>query len=286
MSNARLSADSPQADAQAEPQATPALLPRRDDSASTDLAAGSPKALSTASANAAPSPELLADAACAPYAALQDQPLLDALYDATRGHTVLGYAIARDHMYGRREPVIDIFDGKVECVYTGRLATPDGTRTPEDMNTEHAWPRSKGSRDDPALSDLHHLFITDRGANQRRSNYEFGWATCNADDDAQCRWEGGDDAEPSSVVGRDARGELVFEVRPQRRGDIARSQFYFSTRYRLPIGPHTEAALRAWHAEDPPDARERERNTRIEAVQGNRNPFVDCPALVERVRDF
>ncbi len=32
--------------------------------------------------------------------------------------------------------------------------------------------------------------------------------------------------------------------------------------------------LRAWSASDPPDAWELLRNTRIEAEQGNRNPFV------------
>src|SRR5690554_6454709 len=142
--SAHLSADSQQAD----PQAAQALSHTQANTSSTALP------------TSPPSPELLADPVCAPYAAMQDQPLLDALYEATRGHRVLGYALARDHMYGRREPVIDIFDGMVECVYTGRLATPDGTRTPEDMNTEHTWPRSKGSREGPALSDLHHLFIT------------------------------------------------------------------------------------------------------------------------------
>ncbi|MEM9047012.1 MAG: endonuclease [Pseudomonadota bacterium] len=41
--------------------------------------------------------------------------------------------------------------------------------------------------------------------------------------------------------------------------------------------------LAQWHSDDPPDARERERNSRVEAVQGNRNPYVDLPHLVCRV---
>ncbi|MBX2850648.1 MAG: endonuclease [Phycisphaeraceae bacterium] len=38
-----------------------------------------------------------------------------------------------------------------------------------------------------------------------------------------------------------------------------------------------------WHAQDPPDDWERGRNDRVEAVQGNRNPFIDRPEFAERV---
>jgi hypothetical protein len=35
--------------------------------------------------------------------------------------------------------------------------------------------------------------------------------------------------------------------------------------------------LMAWHAADPVDARELERNEVVFGIQGNRNPFVDHP---------
>jgi endonuclease I len=37
------------------------------------------------------------------------------------------------------------------------------------------------------------------------------------------------------------------------------------------------STLLAWHAADPPDAAERERNEVIFSFQGNRNPFIDHP---------
>lgn len=44
--------------------------------------------------------------------------------------------------------------------------------------------------------------------------------------------------------------------------------------------------LLEWHFTDLPGKWEEERNTLIEQEQGNRNPFIDKPELVERVGDF
>ncbi|PIQ99386.1 MAG: hypothetical protein COV66_12485 [Nitrospinae bacterium CG11_big_fil_rev_8_21_14_0_20_45_15] len=73
---------------------------------------------------------------------------------------------------------------------------------------------------------------------------------------------------------------------PHIRGDLARAYFYTSIQYRIPISAELENNLRTWHYQDPPDAWEEKRNTLIETVQGNRNPFIDHPELAERVTDF
>lgn len=78
----------------------------------------------------------------------------------------------------------------------------------------------------------------------------------------------------------------VMNPRPGVRGEIARAYFYMSRQYKFEIAEKLEDRLREWHLEDPPDAWEEERNSLIDLVQGNRNPFVDHPELVERVRDF
>ena len=79
---------------------------------------------------------------------------------------------------------------------------------------------------------------------------------------------------------------MIFEVRPKFRGDIARAHFYFAVRYNQPIPQDEENILRAWHHEDPVDARERKRNNEIEKVQLNRNCFVDRPDFVDLIADF
>ena len=82
--------------------------------------------------------------------------------------------------------------------------------------------------------------------------------------------------------------ELCSGERPglNRRGNIARAYFYMSFQYKIPIQSEVEDMLREWHFNDPPDDWELARNDRIEAVQGNRNPFIDYPEWVERVGDF
>ena len=41
--------------------------------------------------------------------------------------------------------------------------------------------------------------------------------------------------------------------------------------------------LKAWNEEDPVDLEELERNDSIMKLQGNRNPFIDFPELINRL---
>lgn len=43
------------------------------------------------------------------------------------------------------------------------------------------------------------------------------------------------------------------------------------------------STLLAWHVQDPPDAREMQRNERIFERQGNRNPFIDKPEYAAHI---
>ena len=59
-----------------------------------------------------------------------------------------------------------------------------------------------------------------------------------------------------------------------------------SFQYRIHIHNGLEDRLRTWHFDDPPDKAEVKRNSLIELAQGNRNPFIDHPEIVDHVLDF
>jgi len=67
-----------------------------------------------------------------------------------------------------------------------------------------------------------------------------------------------------------------IEPRPEIRGDIARTYMYMEWAYPgHGYSPESNQKLfEAWNKEDPVDDWERERASRIEAIQGNRNPFI------------
>ena len=78
--------------------------------------------------------------------------------------------------------------------------------------------------------------------------------------------------------------QRLVEPRPAVRGEIARAMFYMQQEYGVKIFRRQAELLRRWHRRDPPDAMERIRNDRIERLQGNRNPFIDRPELVQRLQ--
>lgn len=216
-----------------------------------------------------------------PYGALeglQNNALRIALNDLIANHTSLGYDAARDAMLGV-SGTFDLAGGMLECVYTGRTVLPDGTRSPNGFNTEHTWPQSLGASSEPMRSDLHHLYPVDENANNARGSFPFGETACAA---ATCNYDNGG-SQLGAIVGGTA---TVFEVRPVRRGDVARGMFYFAVRYDKTLDAAQEGALRAWNDADPPDALEEARNDAIEGYQKNRNPFVDRPDFVARILDF
>ena len=124
-------------------------------------------------------------------------------------------------------------------------------------------------------SDIHTLMPSQPDANSSRGSLRFGIVTSNRNLD-----------HAPSVVGTNGSGQMVFQPRPDRAGDVARMIFYFSIRWGRSIERTEASILRQWHVSDPVSARERERNDRTEAAQGNRNPFVDCPSMVERISRF
>jgi deoxyribonuclease-1 len=236
-------------------------------------------------------------AGCEPWAGMGDGELLSRLHAHLQGTyepidpepDVGGlpnrYTTARHRMFTlvERLPPPGGVEPGVEAVYTGRFVAtgPDEEPDDDDINCEHTWPRARMDPDrDGALysheeSDIHGLYPSDSGVNSARGSLRFGEPVSEIDETYL-----------PALVGLDAAGERVFKPRSVRLGDLARAQFYFATRWGAAIRDDEEAVLRDWAADDPVEARERHRNDSIEAIQGNRNPYVDCPGLAERIVDF
>lgn len=158
-----------------------------------------------------------------------------------------------------------------------------GTKIPDAkfMNCEHTWPQSMFSRSFPSelqKTDLHHLYPAGSRINSERGNYPF--AEINTDGGTTCAQFASKGKAESTQEG------TYFEPPLEQKGNVARSMFYFSTRYKIAIDAVQEYYLRQWHILDPVDAEERARHEKIAKIQKNRNPYIDDPGLVNQVLDF
>lgn len=200
---------------------------------------------------------------------------------------VLSYKEARRILFGKLHLRQDNEGYYINDYYCERRITRRNTHIgpgviPKNsvLNTEHTWPQSRFSNAFPPhmqKSDLHHLFPTSAKANSVRGNSEFAEVDGFPVRDCKGSFEG---------VQRSKFSGSYFEPPARVRGNIARALFYFSVRYKMKIRETEENFLRKWHEDDPVDQDEIDRNDGIYEVQGNRNPFIDYPHLVDEIRNF
>lgn len=220
---------------------------------------------------------------------LEGPALLQALQDNYQPAFVLPFSDARDTLFGR----IDARNDTLYCVYTGFpvYLPPDEDPTTaafqdgQGINTEHAYPRSKGASFGRPQADMHHLYPSRVDVNADRGNLPFGDVPGNQGS----KWyllAQEFSARPANDTGQySVLGQTVFEPRDAYKGDIARAMFYFYTVYRQEADAEDPAFFELqretfcrWQAQDPVDEEEWERTHGISAHQdGKRNPFVlDC----------
>lgn len=161
---------------------------------------------------------------------------------------------------------------------------------------EHSLPKSywgsTGNSDTTAMfTDAVHVIPVDNATNEKRSAWAYGEVKT---------------VEWSNSVGTKlgSNGSYkVFEPQDAYKGDLARIYFYMLTCYRdrnFTVGGQGYRVfdysngvttfksaflniLLKWHRNDPVSEWEQLRNKRIQKKQGNRNPFVDNPELVEYI---
>jgi deoxyribonuclease I len=206
-------------------------------------------------------------------------------------HRTLTYSEARVHLFGKMHLEKDNSGYFIQDVYCNkRFRASSGVgqgRIPNHnkINCEHTWPQSRFTTTfarEMQKSDLNHLFPTDTKANSTRGNHPF------ADVNGTSVGSNCNDSSVGSPINNrySKRGGTYFEPPQEHKGNVARALFYFSVRYKISISETQERFLRNWHEEDPVDDTEVTRNDLVQEAQGNRNPFIDFPHLVEKVSDF
>lgn len=222
---------------------------------------------------------------------LEGDALFNALVQEYKPSNVLSNGNARDTMFGEIYTVED----SVHCVYSGYTKYLDPTADPTtfvyengmstSMNTEHAYPRSKGAEQEPGKSDLHHLFPTRSLVNSARGSFRFDEIN---DQQTNSWFRNLDQMNNIPGVNIDEYSEVDddrFEPREDFKGNIARAMFYFYTMYRnqaLNADPNffesQKEVLCDWHFLDPVDEEEWNRSYKIGEYQDNKpNPFIlDC----------
>ena len=154
-------------------------------------------------------------------------------------------------------------------------------------NREHVWPCAKMALEDAIrpndstknhASDLHNLRAACPTVNGYHNDKYY--SENNTEDEMYPNVNG-------NIAGKH---EFVGDF----RGDVARIMFYMYTRYSgLELTDNIVNASNTsmgklscfieWHTLDPVDDFEIQRNNRIYEYQGNRNPFIDYPELVENL---
>ena len=162
-------------------------------------------------------------------------------------------------------------------------------------NKEHCWPQSRNlSGSGPDQVDVHNLYAEDKDVNALRGNLYFDES--DPADPGYCL--PATNLTPQTSLSTSMDGNS-WEPPPASKGNVARAVFYMAVRYdgsetggpplELSDAPDTNqmgvlTTLLAWHAADPPDALESNRNEIIYVrYQHNRNPFIDHPEWVEDI---
>ncbi len=161
---------------------------------------------------------------------------------------------------------------KLLLLYTSYTATQSEWNG---WNREHVWPKSLGGNNTSGGgADLHHIRPSDAVVNSTRGNKKYGEA------------DGGKAVNGSNPATGYLGGHYgtYFEPNDDVKGDVARICLYVLVRWGSNWGADsiTEVfqsvdVLLEWCELDPVDTWEMGRNEVVQAIQGNRDVFIDYP---------
>ena len=152
------------------------------------------------------------------------------------------------------------------------------------------WVEDKSADNHPYF-DLFNVFPADAPVADHKKNYPPGIVTAAEYDNGT--WMAG----KGEIYGIEVN---IYEPSDAYKGDFARAIMYVAVMYPCKLwsnlgenffddntfptlNTYAKQLLLKWHAEDPVSDLERSRNNAVEAIQGNRNPFVDYPEIVDHI---
>ena len=234
--------------------------------------------------------------------------LKTALHNLLKNHTRLPY---RSRDYNQIACTWTVFkksdvrpNGKVWDMYSNNSYNfSNGAGATKGMNIEHSVPKSwwGDAYDETATPltrfkydgsyDLHHLTPSDAAANTAKSNYPLGEVDSPLFDNGVTKVGTGQ---------ANGRATNLFEPADEYKGDFARMYLYFVTCYQdyswkssalsmfaqnsyPTLNAYGQSLLLKWHRQDPVSQKEIDRNNAVYSFQGNRNPFIDYPNMVEYI---
>ena len=230
------------------------------------------------------------------------------LHNLLKNHTRLPYG-SRD--YNQIACTWTVFkksdvrpNGKVWDMYSNNSYNfSNGAGATKGMNIEHSVPKSwwGDAYDETATPltrfkydgsyDLHHLTPSDAAANTAKSNYPLGEVDSPLFDNGVTK---------AGTGQANGRATNLFEPADEYKGDFARMYLYFVTCYQdyswkssalsmfaqnsyPTLNAYGQSLLLKWHRQDPVSQKEIDRNNAVYSFQGNRNPFIDYPNMVEYI---
>lgn len=233
--------------------------------------------------------------------------LQDSLHEIIKNHVVISYDdlwpyfLLTDPAPDDSTRIMDIYSN---CTFTVDQHGLTGSNYCDIYNREHAFCQSWMGVSNydypyaPCRSDLHHIYPVDSRMNSTRNNNPYSIVN---GPDATVYENGSKLGNNSYFCSIDSvdNSQNAFEPIDEYKGDIARSLLYMGVRYlyeddhftssygmniKSQLRPWALELMRTWHRNDPVSQKEINRNDAIYYnIQGNRNPFIDHPELVELI---
>ncbi len=206
-------------------------------------------------------------------------------YGSGNNATWWGFYVTDYQMDGSQRQVIDRYSNDIRY-FGSRGSSVSG------MNIEHSFPKSWwGGSSNNAYKDLYNLMPCESKINSSKSNYAMGVVTTVSTTNG------------CTKIGKGTAGSStknLWEPADKWKGEFARGYMYMATAYQnfswtgegltsLQQGAYPTLQKWAytlyleWARQDPVNQMEIDRNNAVAQIQGNRNPFVDFPNLMEYV---